>query len=128
MRFLVSLSLAVQFAITLAVLGLSLSMPVGMPLFAIFVFWQTAVFFMIGMTIGNLNALAMEPLGHMAGTAASVMGAISTVGGAALATPIGLSYDGTMIPLALGIGFCVVIASLLMRRMHKLERTTAPAE
>ncbi|MEM9105233.1 MAG: hypothetical protein AAGC96_06220, partial [Pseudomonadota bacterium] len=48
------------------------------------------------------NALAMEPLGHIAGTASSVMGVISFTGGAVLGAVVGQAFDGTMMPLAFG--------------------------
>ena len=58
---------------------------------------------MTGLTIGNLNALALEPMGHIAGMAASVIGAIATVASVALAVPLGLMFDGTAYPLMAGI-------------------------
>ena len=67
--------------------------------FWMFLGWSVTVFAMAGFTIGNLNALALEHLGHVAGMAASVMGAISTVGGATIGALIGQLYDGTALPL-----------------------------
>ena len=49
-----------------------------------------------------MNSLSMEPLGAVAGTAASVFGFIQTVGGALLGTMIGLQFNGTTTPIALG--------------------------
>ena len=65
--------------------------------------WTTGVFFMTGLTIGNLNALALEPVGHVAGMAASVIGAIATVASVVLAAPVGLMFDGTAYPLMAGV-------------------------
>jgi DHA1 family bicyclomycin/chloramphenicol resistance-like MFS transporter len=48
------------------------------------------------------GALAMEPLGEVAGTASSVFGAISTVGGAAFGLIIAQAYDGTLTPVFAG--------------------------
>ncbi|MBJ3762967.1 multidrug effflux MFS transporter [Maribius pontilimi] len=78
--------------------------------------WSVSVFFMVGLTFGNLNSLALQPLGHIAGTAASVIGAISTVLGVLIAVPIGLAFDGTPLPLVIGTGVCSALAFLLMRR------------
>ena len=103
----------------------SLILPPSLPLFLAFVLWQTSVFFQVGMTLGNLNALAMEPLGHMAGTAASVMGAIATVLGTMIAVPIGLAFDGTPLPLAIGIGISSVVGYALMLKMRRLEQLAA---
>ena len=46
----------------------------------------------------NVNSLAMEPLGQVAGTAAAVFGFLQTVGGAVLGTLIGQQFNGTLIP------------------------------
>lgn len=58
----------------------------------------------------NLGALAMAPLGHVAGTASSVQGTISTMIGAALGMMIGLNFNGTTIPLILGAVICGLAA------------------
>jgi MFS transporter, DHA1 family, multidrug resistance protein len=82
--------------------------------FVVFFIWVTAVFAMAGMTIGNLNALAMEPMGAIAGLAASVILAVPTILGAIIAAPLGLAFDGTPGPLALGITVCVGMALAIM--------------
>lgn len=68
--------------------------------FAVYLCWATSIFFMAGLVIGNLNALAMEPVGHIAGLAASVIGSVATVSAVVIAVPIGLAFDGTPAPLA----------------------------
>ncbi len=65
----------------------------------------------MGLTLGNLNALAMEPLGHIAGMAASVTSAIATVASVLLAVPVGLLFNGTALPLLIGVA---VYGSLAM--------------
>ncbi|NUB43183.1 multidrug effflux MFS transporter [Fertoebacter nigrum] len=85
--------------------------------FPAYLVWTTGVFFMAGLTLGNLNALALEPVGHIAGMAASVTGAIATVGSVALAAPLGLAFDGTPVPLAMGIAVLSVLGYVLMRAM-----------
>jgi MFS transporter, DHA1 family, multidrug resistance protein len=50
----------------------------------------------------NFNALAMDPLGHVAGTASSVVGSLQTFLGGVLGAGIGYAYDGTVLPLSLG--------------------------
>ncbi len=70
----------------------------GVPFWACFA-WLVSAFFVTGLTMGNLNALAMEPMGHVAGMAASLMGAISTIASTLLAVPVGLAFDGTPLPL-----------------------------
>ncbi|WP_170752858.1 multidrug effflux MFS transporter [Ruegeria lacuscaerulensis] len=89
--------------------------------FALFVSWQTAVFFMAGMTMGNLNAIAMEPMGHIAGMAASVIGAVSTVLAAVIAGSIGLLFDGSILPLGAGILTMSTLGFVLMLHMGRIE-------
>lgn len=100
----------------IAALGLGLS-----PQTEVWVYfaWTATVFMMMGFTIGNLNALALEPLGHIAGLAASLMGAIATIAGAALGALLGQLYDGTPLPLALGTALLAGLGALIMRRMPR---------
>lgn len=66
--------------------------------------------FTFGLMISNFTALAMEPLGHIAGTASSLFGSITTLIGIVFGTVIGQSFDGTMVPLATGFFACTMIA------------------
>jgi MFS transporter, DHA1 family, multidrug resistance protein len=70
----------------------------------------TITMFTFGLMISNFTALAMEPLGHIAGTASSLYGSITTLIGIAFGSAIGQAYDGTMIPLTTGFFACTVIA------------------
>ena len=81
--------------------------------FAAFVIWNIGIFGLAGLTIGNLQALAMEPLGHLAGTAASVLGAFATVLAVIIAVPVGLAFDGTPIPLILSASVLSALAFAL---------------
>jgi len=75
-----------------------------------------AVFFFIGILFGNLNALAMEPLGSVAGLGAAVVGSLSTLISVMLGVAVSRAYDGTILPLVsgfilLGITCVVVMAA-----------------
>jgi DHA1 family bicyclomycin/chloramphenicol resistance-like MFS transporter len=59
-------------------------------------------FCLFGFIGTNFNALAMDPLGHVAGTASSVLGFGQTLGGGLLGAVLGYSYNGTVIPLFAG--------------------------
>lgn len=65
-----------------------------------------------GLTGSNFSAMAMEPVGHIAGTASSVQGFMTTVGGATIGIVIGQSFDGTTLPVT--IGFLIVAATALV--------------
>lgn len=94
--------------------------------FAAFFAYMCAAFFMVGLTFGNLNALALEPLGHIAGMGASVVGALSSVGAVLVAVPVGLAYNGTPVPLVLGVIVCSSLAFVLMRRMRDDAQSAVP--
>jgi DHA1 family bicyclomycin/chloramphenicol resistance-like MFS transporter len=88
----------------------------GAPGFPFIFFWSVTVFFMAGVTFGNLNALAMQKMGHIAGLAASVITAISTVGAVVIAAPVGLLFDGSAKPIVLATLACSALAYVLMTR------------
>lgn len=63
---------------------------------------QTLTMFCFGLIAGNFGAMAMEPMGHIAGTASSAQGFISTTGGATLGFLIGQQFNGSTVPLNIG--------------------------
>lgn len=94
--------------------GAMAALPQGAQL-GLFIAWSVSFFFMNGLTFGNVTALAMEPLGHIAGTATAVIGAASSILAVAIAAPVGLAFDGTPRPLLLGVAICSLLAWLLVR-------------
>ena len=71
-----------------------------------FTIFQAAMMFFFGLVVSNFGSLAMEPLGHVAGTASSVQGFVTTAGGALLGFYIGQHFNGTTLPLVLGFAIC----------------------
>ncbi len=110
--------LLIQGGLTLIYLLLQLAnlVPEGL-VFPLAFLWLTSIFYLAGFGIGNMNALAMEPLPHMAGLAASVITALATIGAALLTVPIGLAFDGTLVPLTAGVLTLVGTAVLLLRQL-----------
>jgi DHA1 family bicyclomycin/chloramphenicol resistance-like MFS transporter len=109
------------------VLSLFGQLPLGVfvPLFA-------ASMLQFGWIGSNFNSIAMEPLGHLAGTASSVQGFMQTFGGGIIGAAIGQSFDGTTTPLA--AGFCgVSIAALIFvliaekGRLFRAQNLSKPA-
>lgn len=120
MRLLVTWTLAAVAVVSVVFWGLSISGLLGQQaLFAAYVIWNISIFMMAGMTLGNLNAMALEPMGHIAGMAASVTGAISTILGVAIAAQIGLSFDGTPTPLALAVVVLTAAGYILMKSLPR---------
>ncbi len=66
-----------------------------------------------GLVAGNYNSIAMQPLGHIAGTATSLIGTLTFTGGAVLGGLVGQSFDGTITPLASAF-FAFGLGSLLI--------------
>jgi MFS transporter, DHA1 family, multidrug resistance protein len=116
MRRVITGTLAAQLALTILCLVTIASglMPEGLA-FPAHLLWSIGLFSMMGLTMGNLNALAMEPVGHIAGLAASVISSLATVGSVLLAIPIGLAFNGTLVPLLTGVTVLIAAALVLMR-------------
>lgn len=74
----------------------------GRPPLLLFAAILSANQFLASITFPNFNAMAMEPLGAVAGTASSFIGFYTTIMGALLGLVIGQAFDGTVLPLALG--------------------------
>ena len=74
----------------------------GHPPLWLFMCFMTALFFFNGMLFSNYNALAMEPMGHIAGVAAAIIASTSTLTAVSTGTSIGRLYDGTVLPLFAG--------------------------
>jgi len=75
--------------------------------------------FCFGMMMPNFNSMAMEPLGNIAGVAASFVGAIQTAGAAIFGWYVGHLYDGTVVPLVAGyvvLGTLALITVLITER------------
>ena len=75
-----------------------------------FALLQSLTMACFGLVGANAGALAMEPLGHIAGTASSLQGVITTVGGALIGYAIGQQFDGTTLPFLTGFSLCGVTA------------------
>lgn len=71
-------------------------------------------FFCVGILFGNLNSMAMEPLGHIAGVGAAVVGSISTLMAVFISTVIGQNYNDTVFPLVLGFATLSILSLLVM--------------
>ena len=120
MRRLISAALRVQVALSILMLLMFYAGMISGALgFTFFVFWVFSLFFQAGLTLGNLTALAMEPLGHIAGTAASVISAIATLGSAVLATLAGYFFNGTPLTMIVSI---LLFAALGAFSAHLLQR------
>jgi DHA1 family bicyclomycin/chloramphenicol resistance-like MFS transporter len=99
---------------TLAGLLLFLLALAGMPPFWVTFGLLSIAMMAFGVLQGNISAIALEPLGHIAGTASSLVGVVTMTLANVLAGLIGRSYDGTVVPLAAAFGFGGLAASLVI--------------
>jgi MFS transporter, DHA1 family, multidrug resistance protein len=120
MRQVVVATYAAQVVLTLSILALDWTglMPATL-IFPVHILWSISVFAMMGLTQGNLSAMAMEDLGHIAGFAASMITALSTVMASLLAVPVGLAFDGTQIPLMIAVSLFSALALALVLTVRK---------
>jgi DHA1 family bicyclomycin/chloramphenicol resistance-like MFS transporter len=111
---LVRWALGIVFGAAIIFLGISIGLAGQPPLWGLMVYLMVS-FFCIGILLGNLNALAMQPLGHLAGIGAAVIGSFSTLISMLLGTLIGRSYNGTILPLVLGMTILSGITIFVIR-------------
>lgn len=98
-------------AVNAILFGLALLGPVPfIPFLGLF----TLAMLQFGWIGSNFNTIAMEPLGHVAGTASSVQGFVQTVGGGVIGALIGQAFDDTVLPLTAGFFAVSVVAFVLV--------------
>ena len=81
----------------------------GHPPFSALMLYLLPLFFCFGILFGNLNAMAMEPLGHVAGLGSAVVGSLATFVSTIFGILVSAAYDGTVLPMVLGfalLGLC----------------------
>lgn len=86
--------------------------------FALFIVFMTVQISAVALLFGNLNAMALDSLGHMAGLGVSIMGGVSTMIAALIATPIAWAFDGTVMPLAAG---CLGLSLVALWAVSRVE-------
>ena len=95
----------------------------------VFIVMQSLQMGCMSLIMGNFNALGMEPLGALAGSAASLQGFITTLGGTLIGALIGQHYDRSTTPLILGYLGCAAaaLAVVLVTERGRLFGVLAPA-
>ena len=117
MRFLVRNSLLIIFGLSAVAIG-GLFFAGQVPLW-VFMTYLMLTFFCVGILFGNMNALAMEPLGQVAGIGAAIVGSLSTLISVLLGTVIGQSYNGTILPLVMGLTVLSGLSLVVVRWAEK---------
>ncbi|MFV1917993.1 multidrug effflux MFS transporter [Sphingomonas sp. MJ1 (PH-R8)] len=120
---------AVLALITLSVIHVVV-IEAGLETLTSYIVFQALSMTCIGLCGSNFGAMAMEPVGHIAGTASSLQGFITSLGAVVVSLVIGQSYSGTTLPLAvgyLGIGLAL-IAIIYVIEGGQLFRPRLPAQ
>lgn len=99
MTTVVNFSCTGSMLVSLLSIGLSLTHDLSLPVFLILL---SILFFFVGLMLGNMNAIAMQPVGHIAGLASSTISFVAGLIGISCGTVIGFSFDGTIMPLMTG--------------------------
>jgi len=86
---------------------------------ALFMALTALMMFAFGLMFANFTSLAMEPQGHIAGTASSLYGSITTLLGIGIGTTIGQDYDGTLLPFATGFFLCALASLAIVLVVEK---------
>jgi DHA1 family bicyclomycin/chloramphenicol resistance-like MFS transporter len=124
MRTVAKWAFAVLAAFSALFLLLQLTLWQGIaPAFPVAFLWMTSVFYMAGLGIGNMNAVALEPMGHIAGMASSIVSATASVASILLAAPVSQLFDGTMFPLTASVLGMSAAAFLLVLLLRETEGT-----
>lgn len=105
-----------------AVLGIIFSSGIFLALHAatdiqlwMFMIYASILFFAFGLIFGNVNAMAMEPMGHVAGIASAIIGSVSSIISMVIGTSIGQMYNNTLIPITVGFLVMTSLAFLVMK-------------
>ncbi len=112
MEKLVTTSLLAFFAISL--LYIVLFYDSSNPSVGILLLFFGMQFFAIGFLFGNLRALAMQPIGHIAGIGAAITGFVSTIMAVPISTYIGRFVSGTTLPLFIGFLVCALLSIIIL--------------
>ena len=97
----------------------------GVPPFVFFMVLGMVMFSCLGMVFGNVNAMAMEPLGAVAGLGASLISSLSSLIAIVLATIAGQFYNYSVIPLASSFAIFSMIALFMLKYGHKYSQRLA---
>jgi DHA1 family bicyclomycin/chloramphenicol resistance-like MFS transporter len=114
MRKLVRWSLGIIFGLAVVFFAIAIALDGHPPLWVLMVYLMVS-FFCIGILFGNINALAMQPLGHLAGVGSAVVGSLSTFISTLLGTVIGQNYNGTILPLVIGMAVLAGLSIFVVR-------------
>jgi len=93
----------------------------GLPPLVLTVVTMFVGFFFVGILFGNLNALAMQPLGDMAGLGAAIIGSLSSLFSVPIALFVDSFLDGNLYPIGIGFFVFFVLAYFAVRYAERVR-------
>ena len=117
---LIRFALLGMLAMAILALGISYGYDFVPPIWLLMLLFSP-LFFCIGVLFGNMNALAIEEVGQIAGMASAWIGSLSIMMAMALATLLGQFYDGTILALAVGFLLASISSLAVMGLTEKLR-------
>ncbi|HEU4960297.1 MAG TPA: multidrug effflux MFS transporter [Sphingomonas sp.] len=120
-RVISHVALLTQIALSAIHLAIALA---GYETLATFIVLQALTMGCFGLATSNFSAMAMENMGHIAGSASSVQGFIGVTGGALIGAMVGQAFHGTTVPLYVGFfgAGVVALAVILVTERGRLFR------
>ena len=97
----------------------------GAPPLWLFMGYMLPTFFTLGLLFGNLNALAMEPIGHVAGIGSSLLGFTQNIIAVILGVGLGQFFHGSVVPLVLSFGTISMFCLALVLIESKFQKSVA---
>ena len=95
----------------------------GLPPLVITVITMFIGFFFVGILFGNLNAMAMQPLGEMAGLGAAIIGSLSSLFSVPVALFIDSFLSGNLYPIGLGFFIFFILAYLAVMYAERVRES-----
>ena len=123
MRVLCHRAVLLFIILTMIYLAVTHQMGGRSPLWLMMTFFAPS-FFCMGILFGNLNAIAMDPLKHMAGIGAAIIGSLANFISSFLGALVGRWYDGSTLPLALGFVILGILTAIAMRWAEGPQKVT----
>ena len=115
--------MAMAFGIVLTVITVWFE---GKPPLVLFISVMFFGFFFIGSLFGNLNAMAMQPVGHIAGLGAAFIGSFTSFLAVPIAMFINLFLSDNLIPIAAGFLVFSILSWLAVRYAQGGEEASEP--
>lgn len=127
MRRLISIAFLGMALLSIAFVGYLHFLHNGPPALWLFMAYMIATFFAVGFLFGNLNAMAMTPLGHVAGMASSVLGFLQTSISVAVGVSIGKYFHHNVFPLVLSFGVISILCIAILQLENRFTKNRSEA-